>query len=184
MTIDPSADFVAIDFETADYQRDSACSVAMVHVSGDEIVDRVHRLIRPPRSDFKNSHIHGIHWWQVRDQPTFLDVWTELAPFAAKGSYLAAHNSTFDRSVLKACCQAYNLSIPEIPFLCTCSLSKKTLGLDCNKLDVVCGHLNIELKHHDAMSDAEAAARIVLHARKTHPEALAEALNGCKVVLS
>ena len=44
--------FVAIDFETADYQRDSACAVALVRVESGKIVAREHRLIRPPRRTF------------------------------------------------------------------------------------------------------------------------------------
>jgi DNA polymerase-3 subunit epsilon len=37
--------FVAIDFETADRYRDSACSLAMVRVESGEIVHKEHRLI-------------------------------------------------------------------------------------------------------------------------------------------
>ena len=44
--------FVALDFETADYERDSACSVALVRVEGRRIVRRQHFLIRPPRQTF------------------------------------------------------------------------------------------------------------------------------------
>lgn len=44
--------FVAIDFETADPKRDSACALGIVVVDKGEIVDREYRLIRPPR---KNS---------------------------------------------------------------------------------------------------------------------------------
>ena len=35
-----SPTFAAIDFETADYGRDSACAVAVVRVEGGVIVDR------------------------------------------------------------------------------------------------------------------------------------------------
>jgi DNA polymerase III epsilon subunit-like protein len=48
--------FVAIDFETADYGRDSACAVAVVRVEGLAIVDRAHYYIRPPRSRFVFSY--------------------------------------------------------------------------------------------------------------------------------
>ena len=41
--------FAAIDFETADYESDSACAVAVVTVENGEIADRFYRLIRPPR---------------------------------------------------------------------------------------------------------------------------------------
>ena len=38
--------FAAIDFETADYCRDSACAVGVVRVQGDKIVARHYELIR------------------------------------------------------------------------------------------------------------------------------------------
>jgi DNA polymerase III epsilon subunit-like protein len=39
--------FAAIDFETADYGRDSACAVAVVRVEGQAIVDRAYYYVFP-----------------------------------------------------------------------------------------------------------------------------------------
>ena len=41
--------FVAIDFETADQGRDSACSVGLVRVENGAIVKTAVQLIQPPR---------------------------------------------------------------------------------------------------------------------------------------
>ena len=40
-------DFAAIDFETANYERSSVCSVGVVIVRGGEIVDKFYSLIKP-----------------------------------------------------------------------------------------------------------------------------------------
>ena len=40
-------DFAAIDFETANYDRSSVCSVGMVIVRDGEIVDKFYSLIQP-----------------------------------------------------------------------------------------------------------------------------------------
>lgn len=165
--------FVAIDFETADYGRDSACSVALVRVEGGQIAARVHRLIRPPRRDFVFTYLHGISWKDVKDQPTFATVWSELAPFARGARFLAAHNASFDRSVLHACCQSSGLTVPSLPFVCTVHLARRVWGLRTNTLDAVCRHLGIPLEHHRALSDAEACARILLHARRAQPSIVA-----------
>jgi DNA polymerase-3 subunit epsilon len=162
----PDQDFVAIDFETADYEPDSACAVALVHCVGDRVVDRVSRLIRPPRKTFVFTYLHGIAWEHVRDQPPFGAVWSELASFASRGSFLAAHNASFDRNALRACCRMSGVAFPAIPFLCTVDLSRRTWRLPSHRLDVVCRHLGIPLNHHDASSDAEACARIVIEARR------------------
>lgn len=40
-------DFAAIDFETANNERSSVCSVGIVIVRGGEIVDKFYSLIKP-----------------------------------------------------------------------------------------------------------------------------------------
>ena len=40
-------DFAAIDFETANSERSSVCSVGIVIVRGGEIVDKFYSLIKP-----------------------------------------------------------------------------------------------------------------------------------------
>jgi DNA polymerase-3 subunit epsilon len=73
--------FVAIDFETADPRRDSACAVGLARVEAGEIVARESALIRPPR----NMHpacqaVHGLKWSDVSSAPPFPDVWRKLSP--------------------------------------------------------------------------------------------------------
>ena len=157
--------FVAIDFETADRGPDSACAVALIRVVGEEIVERSHWLIRPPRRMFLFSHLHGITWAHVANQPTFGELWPSIAEKLRGVDYLAAHNASFDRSVLRACCEQARLPFPDLHFECTVRLARAAWGLYPTKLPDVCRHLKLALKHHDALSDAEACARIVLAAR-------------------
>jgi DNA polymerase-3 subunit epsilon len=158
--------FVAIDFETADRGADSACAVALVRVEGWEVVAKEVRLIRPPRRWIRFSYIHGIEWQHVADQPVFRDVWPQLTPLLGGAKQLVAHNAPFDRGVLRACCDAADLEMPPVPFLCSCQLARRTWSLRPANLPAVCRFLNISLNHHDPLSDAEAAARIVIAARK------------------
>jgi DNA polymerase-3 subunit epsilon len=166
--------FVAIDFETADFERDSACAVALVRVEGDKIVARTQSLIRPPRSRFQFTYIHGITWEQVKEQPSFGDVWPALTEFLTDAEFFVAHNAPFDKGVLEACCARAGLQPPRLPFRCTVKLARQVWRLPSNKLNLVCQHLQIPLKHHDALSDAEACARIVLAANQflTHKKHL------------
>lgn len=156
--------FVAIDFETADRHRDSACAVALVRVEGGEIARREVRLIRPPRSAFENTSIHGIAWEHVASCPTFGGVWPDLVPMLDGTSFLAAHNSPFDRGVLEACCAAAGLAAPRLPWRCTVQMARAAWRLYPTRLPDVCRHLGLPLEHHDPMSDAEACARIVVAA--------------------
>jgi DNA polymerase-3 subunit epsilon len=156
--------FAAIDFETADYGRDSACAVAVVRVEGLAIVDRAYFLIRPPRRRFVFSYLHGISWGDVVDAPTFRQLWPSLQRNLAGVEFLAAHHASFDRSVLHTCCERARLSPPLQAFQCTVRLARAVWNIYPTKLPDVCRHLRIPLRHHDAGSDAEACARIVIAA--------------------
>jgi DNA polymerase III subunit epsilon len=160
----PDGAFVAIDFETADYEADSACAIGLVRVESRQIVARETILIRPPRSHIVFTYIHGITWSMLAEAPAFGDVWPKIAPMLDGVSHLAAHNASFDRRVLAACCAAAGLPAPELPFLCTVQLARKQWGCRPANLPSVCRHLGIRLNHHEAGSDAEACARIVLAA--------------------
>jgi DNA polymerase-3 subunit epsilon len=157
--------FVAIDFETADYRSDSACAIGMVRVDRGTIVATESRLIRPPRSWIQFTHIHGITWKDVAGQPCFADLWPELEPFLDGADYLVAHNAGFDRGVLRACCAAAGWEPPGHPYVCSLRLARRAWQLPGYSLSAVCGHLKIPLRHHDALSDALGAAKIVLAAQ-------------------
>jgi DNA polymerase III subunit epsilon len=156
--------FVAIDFETADHGADSACAVGVVRVEGAKIVARETVLIRPPRSHIIFTYVHGITWPMVKDAPVFKDAWAKVAPLLDGATFLAAHNAPFDRGVLGACCTAHGLATPPLPFVCTVQLARRTWALKPANLPAVCRRLGIGLIHHNAGSDAEACARIVIAA--------------------
>lgn len=156
------ANFVAIDFETADNGRDSACSVALVVVKAGRVVDSISRLIRPPRPRVMFTEIHGLTWADVKDSPDFKAVWPDLADAVAGADFLAAHNAAFDRRVLEGCCATYGLPDPAKPFLCTVQVARDVWNLRPTKLPDVCRYLALPLNHHDALSDATACANIVL----------------------
>jgi DNA polymerase III subunit epsilon len=158
--------FVALDFETANPDPTSACSLAVVTVENEEIVDCLSILIRPPSPRFDFSWLHGITWKDVAGQPTFRDHWSDIESRLAAAEFLVAHNAPFDRGVMRACCTANHVQMPDRPFFCTVQLSRRTWALRSNKLNLVCEHLGIALHHHQAESDAQACARIVLAARR------------------
>ena len=112
------------------------------------------------------TYIHGISYEQVRDQPAFGSLWQELSPMLQGARFLAAHNASFDRGVLEACCDAAGLPRVTQPFLCTVRLARQQWRMKPANLPAVCANLGIELVHHEALSDAEACAKIVLAAAK------------------
>ncbi len=158
--------FVALDFETADSGRDSACAVAAVRVERNQIVRRFSKLIRPPRKVFTTSHIHGITWEDVAGAPTFQQVWPDLKKEFEGAAFIAAHYAPFDKGVLRKCCERARRKLPEQDFVCTVKIAREAWGIRPTKLDMVCRRLQIPLNHHEALSDAEACARIVIAANR------------------
>jgi DNA polymerase-3 subunit epsilon len=156
--------FVALDFETADRYRDSACAVALVRVENNRITAREHHLIRPPRRAFEFTGVHGISWAHVAGEPRFSEVWRRVAPLLEGAEFIAAHNASFDRSVLGACCAAAGIALPPHRFECTVKLARARWQIRPTTLPDVCRRLGLSLRHHDALSDAEACASIVLAA--------------------
>ncbi len=157
-------EFLAIDFELASRRLDSACALGIVHIKQTSIVRARRVLIRPPSPKFTFTGVHGLTWKDVEQQPDFRTLWERLARWFDSIESIVAHNAPFDRSVLVACCRNADLVPPALPWICTRRLARRLLGLAETSLPSVCDHIGFPLLHHDPLSDARAAAQIVLHA--------------------
>ena len=158
-------DFVAIDFETANNCRTSACSVGAVRVRNGEIEDSFYSLIRPYPNYYKFTDIHGLSREDTDPADHFDKVWPPLKEFIGNLP-LVAHNSSFDEGVLTSMLEHYGFSY-EPRFFCTyrASLGCKELdGLENHQLHTVAAYFGYDLaNHHHALADAEACAIIALH---------------------
>jgi DNA polymerase-3 subunit epsilon len=161
--------FVAIDFETAKYSRESACSVGLVKYIDGKESDTYYSLIRPPelyiRPDF--TEIHGLTVDDIKDAPVFADIWDSgIKPFIS-GLPLAAHNAAFDMGVLNAVLEWYELEIPKLQYFCTCSLARHTWsGLKSYSLTSLAENFGIVYNAHNALDDARTCGKLVLMSAK------------------
>jgi DNA polymerase-3 subunit epsilon len=157
---------VALDFETANERRDSACAIGLAWIEGGRVVRRASRLIRPPELRFSpgNIRVHGIVPADVRDKPNFGEAVAEFLPDLA-GGLILAHNASFDIGVLRASLQACGLPAPPLRYLCTVQVARCVFpdpeGCGLGK---VARRLGIRFEHHDAGEDAYACAEIALAA--------------------
>lgn len=157
--------FIAMDFETANRYPESACSLALVMVRNNQIIDRFYTVINPQMPfDAQNIKVHQITADDVKDAPTMAEVWEKIKTLYQPGMLVAAHNARFDTNVLKKSLARYNISEPH--YLVLDSLKTSRIlepELDNHKLDRVSQALNVELwHHHNALSDSEACAGILL----------------------
>ena len=156
-------DFVAVDFEIANHDPSSACALGLAFVRDGHLTASTSYLIRPPSRRFVFTRVHRLSWKDVRDAPSFSELWGDLRDQLGS-EILVAHNAVFDKAVFSECLRHYGIRYRLNSFLCSMQLCKEAFGFTCLKLDYVCDQLNIALRHHDAESDAKAAATIVIEA--------------------
>ena len=120
-------DFVAIDFETANRERTSICSVGLVRVENGDIREKIYRLIRPYPDYYSswNTRIHGLTYRDTAHAAPFPEVWADISPELA-GLPLVAHNSPFDEGCLKAAFRQYGMAYPDYRFFCTCRANRRS----------------------------------------------------------
>ena len=159
---------LAIDFETANENRNSACAIGLAWVENGEVTRREHRLIRPPEMRFSshNIRVHGIEPEDVASQPRFPEVFSEFVP-EISGALVLAHNAAFDIGVLCASLAEYRQSFPEFAYYCTMDISRIVWpDLHSVSLDHIARRFGIQFNHHDPADDAFACAEIALKATK------------------
>ena len=175
--------FVAIYFETAAWG--AACAVGIAHFENGAKIEERYTLLNPkisPRSwDRGAIRIHGIRPDDVREAPTFTDVWPELIHYAACYPFVA-HNAGFDMGVLRSEIERAGLPAPVISYGCSMRLARSAwpkrrmkdvedatvaelrAAPENHKLSTLSEFLEIELEHHNALSDAIACGEITVRA--------------------
>jgi DNA polymerase-3 subunit epsilon len=157
--------FVALDFETANAYRRSACSIGMVKVEDGKIVDEYYSLIKPTPFRFEpiNTKIHGLSEIDCLNAPDFNELWPAIYSWF-ENQNIVGHNVSFERSVLKHISWDCNIDFKIQGFICSLKISKEKLPeMDSYKLSKIYGYLfNKKLKHHHALEDARASAEIMI----------------------
>ena len=96
-TRDDIMKFLALDFETANYYRDSACALGLVRVENNKIIDKESFLIRPPYKVVRILPISTELLGRCRECPTFKQHWKSINPFFKGIDFAVAHNATFHK---------------------------------------------------------------------------------------
>lgn len=156
--------FIAIDFETANPKRVSACAMGVVKVVLGEIVSEQSFLIHPI-GDYSriNTQIHGIDAEQTKDAPDFKTVFEQIRQDFEE--YPVVSYSTFDRQVINALFDYYQIKLrKDLVYIDVYDVARSVIqGLPNYELPTVAYHLQIPYEtHHDAGADALQCARVLL----------------------
>lgn len=158
-------DFAAIDFETANRECTSVCSVGVVVYRNGVKVDEFYSLIKPEPEyyNYWNTQVHGLTDEDTRNAEVFPRVWEKIEPLI-EGLPLVAHNKSFDERCLKAVFRCYQMDYPDYEFHCTYQAARRAFpqaeNHQLHTISALCGY---ELEnHHHALADADACAAIAL----------------------
>lgn len=169
----------SIDFETANQSRVSICAAGMAIFVNGELAESRYWLVRPPKGHgwFQENHIkcHGLTWFDVQDAPEFAAIAPEFLAQLACSDLVIAHYASFDIGVLRATLNHFGFPCPEFDYACTCRMAKRIWpDLPNHKLNTLAAHIGHDFQHHHALSDAEAAGRVLL-AMMDHKNAMTAA---------
>lgn len=161
---------IAIDFETANERRDSACSVGLAWIEDGIVVRRAYRLIRPPEMRFSpgNVRVHGLRPRDVANATSLPEAIAEFMP-ELTATLILAHNAGFDIGVLRAGLAAHGHAVPRFRYLCTRDVAKAAWpGEESYGLAALAAKIGLAFGHHHAQEDADACARVALAAASHH----------------
>ena len=154
-------DYISIDIENPNTRGNSICSIGIIIVKDNKIVDEKYSLINPEdRFDINNSNITGLNYADVKNAPTFKEYWKSIKELF-EDNIIVGHNITYDLSVIAKALERYDMEVPIFNYYCTLKLSRNFIKSNSYSLNNLCDLLNVNLEdHHNALEDAKASQKI------------------------
>ncbi len=159
--------FAVIDFEIANSNYHSACSLGIVTIEGLQIVNKEYFLIQPPNMsmDPEMSKIHGLTKSELETAPTFTQIWPKIKKYFTGDYIIAAHNAYFDVNVLKNCLSEEVESEVDFIYFDSIQYTNPVCKGQGTSLADRLAYFNIEISNaHNALEDAMATAELIIQA--------------------
>lgn len=178
-------EFIAIDFETADFTRYSPCEIGITEVVDMEIVSQKSFLIKPlcyPKFDDFNVSLHGITPKMVEGSKNFKELYNEELRDIIEGKLVICHNTAFDLGVLRETLAEYDEVPPRLNYLCTLTLARRYFSsLVSYNLGNVANYLGVSpfKSNHRALLDSEITAKIAIEIFKRYNVKTLEDISSC-----
>ncbi|HEV2486127.1 MAG TPA: exonuclease domain-containing protein [Terracidiphilus sp.] len=159
-------DFVVIDVETANADLSSICQVGIASFRDGALAESWVSLVNP--QDYfsaVNVSIHGIDNCQVKDAPT----WAEVFPGVASRlrQKIVVSHTHFDRVAVERACNRSNLAECECAWLDSARVVRiawPEFSRSGYGLSNMAAHFGITFQAHDALEDARCAGILLLRA--------------------
>ncbi len=140
-----------------------AVEVGVVGVENGVVTREFEKLINPCCAiDRYSMAVHGITDSQVAGAPKFREIWDEMASLL-DGAIVAAHNASFDATILRNELKLMFVVPPQMEWWCTLKLSRKVYSKMFDSYSLHNLQTSLRLKSnasHRALDDALAAYRL------------------------
>lgn len=160
--------WLALDTETTGVgPHDQVVEVAAVARAGHVLF---HSLVRPDRPvPARATAVHGLRARDLREAPTWADVWPELAPLLLE-TPLLAWNAAFDVRLLRQTCARHHQSFRLHSFLCLQQAFQWRFPQSRATLHAACLALAVKDRpKHRALPDARVTRQVALNLVKADP---------------
>lgn len=159
-----SQKITVFDFETTGFKDNRAVSLGMVVYENGQKIAEIYQMFRPGAPIEPGAQrVHGIRESDVRDKPTFAQMWPAIRPYL-ENHLVVAHNAKFDLGVLARECQAYGLDCEPLQTFCTLTYAKQHVQTPTRKhnLATLALHYGIDLSNaHNALDDSRATGELL-----------------------
>ena len=157
--------FVAFDIEMPTQTVYAISAIGVTIVRDNKIKKRFYTLVNPETGFSKYViKLIGITPDMVKDAPTLPEVWEEIGCYFTGGDVIVSHGAHGDILTLIGALQRYKIELEgDIKYLCTCDMTlAESPDLEHHSLDYLCEHFDITLSHHNAQSDSDGCAELLL----------------------
>lgn len=169
------SDPIIIDTETTGLKGDDEIvEISVVDIKGNVLCDTLIKPIKPIPTEAER--IHGISNEEVKNSPTFDQVWEEGLGELFATRPVCIYNSNFDLRMLRQTLGKYNLKLGKISSICVMKLYADFEGtwdsrfgnFKWHSLETAADHIKITVSNqlHRALTDAQVTRQVLLHIAK------------------
>lgn len=156
--------FIAFDIEMPGQREMRISAIGITVIENGEICDKIYYLVNPEtKFDPYVIKLIGITPEMVENEPAFPEIWEKIKDVMSSG-VLVAHGACGDIKAVCECLKHYGIEwCDKVSYLCTCDIALDCYRcLESHSLDALCEHIGFDLNHHNALSDSEGCARLLL----------------------
>jgi DNA polymerase III subunit epsilon len=155
--------FAVVDVETTGlhFNTDRIVEVAVVRLRPDGTFESEYETLVNPRRDVGATDIHGLTATDVMQAPAFAEVAVDVGT-RLHDAVVVGHNLRFDLAFLASEYARLDVSLPDLPQLCTLRLAHQFLPIPTRRLGDCCHELGIPHNGcHSALGDARATGKLL-----------------------